>query len=112
MFFDNLKFACKEKGTSPSAIALSLGMSKSNVTNWRNGQLPSVDVLLKISKELDVSIDCLLGINETKKDAVSANTDDIDEINEFREAIEMLPPAGREELLRYAHYLISRKQGE
>lgn len=72
VFFDNLKAACRANKTSPSALVLSFGMSKANVTNWKNGGLPSPDVLLKIADALGVSVDYLLG-NEQKKPATKSD---------------------------------------
>lgn len=70
MFYDNLKAACKAKGISPSALALSLGMSKDNVTKWKQGQLPSTGTLQKISESLGVSTDFLLYGEDKKRPAV------------------------------------------
>ena len=54
-FYDVLKEICKKKKTSPSAVCVALDLSKSNVTNWKHGQYPRVDVLLKIADHLSVN---------------------------------------------------------
>lgn len=54
LFFEQLKRVCEEKGTSPSAVALAAGMSKSNVTNWSSGQSPTLDTVLKLAAQLGV----------------------------------------------------------
>ncbi len=56
--FDKL---CKEKNTTPTALALKLGLSKGNTSSWKKGGNPSADVLIKIADELDCTIDLLLG---------------------------------------------------
>lgn len=56
MFYDNLKKICKSKGTSPSAVALAVGMSKSNVTGWSKGQEPVISTVAKIAQYLNVDI--------------------------------------------------------
>lgn len=56
MFFDKLAEVCKKKKTSPSAVALALGMSKSNVTQWKRGRSPRLDVVIAIAKHLNVSV--------------------------------------------------------
>lgn len=39
--------------------------SKSNISNWRKGDnVPSVEVLTKVCKYLDVSADYLLGLSD------------------------------------------------
>ena len=55
MFYDTLKEACNKKNTSPSAVCVALGMSKSNVTNWKNGQWPRLDVLIAIANYLSIN---------------------------------------------------------
>lgn len=55
MFYDNLKEICEKKHTSPSAVCLKLGMSKSNVTEWKKGRSPKLDTVIKIAKHLSVN---------------------------------------------------------
>lgn len=55
MFYETLKEACTKKHTSPSAVCLALNLSKSNVTNWKKGQWPRLDVVIAIAKHLGVS---------------------------------------------------------
>ena len=66
MFYDKLKKACRDKGTSPTALVVGMGMSRGNVTFWKNSQLPSVDVLMKLASILGVSIDYLLEKEQKK----------------------------------------------
>lgn len=48
-----------------SALADYCGISKSNISNWRKGvNVPSVEVLTKVCKYLDVSADYLLGLSD------------------------------------------------
>lgn len=56
--FDRL---CKANGTSATALALKLGLSKGNTTSWRKGGNPSADILIKIADELNCTVDVLLG---------------------------------------------------
>ena len=37
MNYDAFKQKCKEKGYSASSLVTELGISKSNITNWKNG---------------------------------------------------------------------------
>ena len=55
MFYDLLEKVCKEQGTSPSAVALAAGLSKSNVTNWKSGASPTLATVMRLAKELKVS---------------------------------------------------------
>lgn len=55
MFYDTLKEICDKKNTSPSAVCLALGMSKSNVTDWKAGRSPKLDTVVEIANYLGVS---------------------------------------------------------
>ena len=63
MFYDTFVFLCKQKGLSPSKAAVDAGISKSLVTKWKtNGtEVPSPDVLKKLSTFFGVTPDYLLG---------------------------------------------------
>lgn len=55
MFYETLKEVCDKKKTSPSAVCLALGMSKSNVTEWKAGRSPKLDTVVAIANHLGVS---------------------------------------------------------
>lgn len=55
MFYDTLKEICTKKKTSPSAVCVALGMSKSNVTNWKEGVSPKLDTVVAIAEYLGVN---------------------------------------------------------
>lgn len=56
MFYVRLKQLCEDRHTTPSAIALAAGMSKSNVTNWKNGASPKLDTMEALAAELGVTV--------------------------------------------------------
>lgn len=55
MFYETLKEVCTKKKTSPSAVCLALGMSKSNVTEWKAGRSPRLDTVVQIAEHLGVN---------------------------------------------------------
>lgn len=55
MFYEILKEICEKKKTSPSAVCVALGMSKSNVTDWKAGRSPKLDTVVAIADYLGVS---------------------------------------------------------
>jgi transcriptional regulator with XRE-family HTH domain len=63
MDFNRFKTRCKEKGYSPTSLAEKMGISRSNVTNWKSGGNPSIETLIQISELLECSIDYLLGLD-------------------------------------------------
>lgn len=63
MDYEALEMLCFEKGTTPTAVAFSLGLSKGNVSSWRKGCNPSINVLKQLSYALGCSVDYLLGLD-------------------------------------------------
>ena len=66
MFYENLKIACEKRRTTPTAVAVAIDMSKSNVTEWKKGKSPKVSTVIKIAEHLKVSPASL--IRETPKE--------------------------------------------
>lgn len=68
MFYDLFKTLCDEKGVSASRACLDMGLSRSIAAKWKNTKTnPSAEVLPKIADYFGVSVDYLLGKEETKK---------------------------------------------
>ena len=55
-FATNLKRLCESKGTSPTAVCLSLGLSSSKVNLWNKGSLPKPTVLVQLANALDCTV--------------------------------------------------------
>ena len=61
-FGENLQIIRKQKSLSQEALADMLGVSRQAVSKWELGEgYPEVDKLLLLSRNLDVSVDALLG---------------------------------------------------
>lgn len=67
MFYDQLDEVCKRNGTTVSAVLISIGCSKGNIRNWKNGGIPKYETRLKIANHLGVGIDELLTDEELKE---------------------------------------------
>ncbi|MDE6029772.1 MAG: helix-turn-helix domain-containing protein [Clostridiales bacterium] len=64
-FIERLKEALAENNLSQNALAQKINMSQSVVNNYFTGKRePSLDVLISICKELQVSADYLLGLTD------------------------------------------------
>ena len=64
-FKDRLNEALKENNLSQNALAQKISMSQGVVNNYCTGKRePSLDVLISICKELNVSADFLLGLTD------------------------------------------------
>lgn len=72
-FYDNYIRLCAEKGVSPSAAALEIGIKKSNVTYWKNNRNnPSDITLAKIADYFGVPVSVL-----TKETTVSVENEEL-----------------------------------
>ncbi|MDE7182411.1 MAG: helix-turn-helix domain-containing protein [Clostridia bacterium] len=64
-FKERLNEALNENGISQNALAQKIFMSQGVVNNYCTGKRePSLDVLISICKELNVSADFLLGLTD------------------------------------------------
>ena len=67
MLSERLKEVREAQKLSQTEVAEKLGVSKQSIANWENGNImPSIDMLIKISKYFNVSSDYLLGLNDRK----------------------------------------------
>lgn len=64
MDYSVFSMLCAKNGTTPTAVALKLGLSKGNTSSWKKGGNPSADILMKLADELNCTTDLLLGRNE------------------------------------------------
>ena len=65
LFSQRISEEIKESPYTQKQIAKILGISESNITNWKKGEnLPSVDILYKLCQILEVSADYLLGLED------------------------------------------------
>ncbi len=60
MFYDSLKKICDQKGTTPTTVAKSLGLSNSIATSWKKGRRPRIDTVQKIADFLQVPVESLM----------------------------------------------------
>ena len=66
-FGENLKSLRTKKGLSQTQLATKLWLNKSIISAYENEQRsPSLDVLIKLSYEFNVSMEYLLGIERDK----------------------------------------------
>lgn len=63
-FYDNYTALCEKAGRSPSFVAEAVGLTKSSVTGWKRGTIPSGENLQKIADYFGVTTDYLLTGNE------------------------------------------------
>lgn len=79
MFYDNFIRLCNEKGVSPSAVAVKVGVDKSAVTRWSRGAEPRYATMMRISDYFGITVDELSCDVETKpqgEQATNVRADD------------------------------------
>lgn len=93
MLNTNIKKLRTALNISQVELARKLGVSKQSVSNWENDNIqPSVEMLVKIAKCLNVSTDSLLGLDNKKSIDVSGLTDtQIAHIKQLVEDLKELP---------------------
>lgn len=88
MFYDNVYRVCREKGTTPTAMLKDLGFSTGNVSKWKSGSVPNLDLACAIAKYLSVSLDYLADPDAADITHVRAYDDSF---AEWAEIIERIP---------------------
>jgi transcriptional regulator with XRE-family HTH domain len=108
VFYDRFADLCKEKGISVSRGAQEAGISKSLVTKWKtNGvEVPSAEVLSKLSRYFGLSISELLG-EHWEQPAPSESAEEL-KMALFR-GQEEVTDAMLEEVLSFAEYVARRE---
>lgn len=75
MFYDNIYKICRDKGTSPTVILKELGYSTGNISKWKNGSIPNIEVALAIARKLGVSLDYLITLEKVPHDSALSESD-------------------------------------
>lgn len=108
MFYDRFACLCAEKGVTVSRGAQEAGISKSLVTKWKtNGvEVPSAEVLSKLSRYFGLSISELLGERREQPEP-TVSTEEL-KVALFR-GREEVTDAMLEEVLSFAEYVARRE---
>ncbi len=91
MFYDRLIKLCEAEGIKPTALLAKLGMSKGSLANWKEGKLPTGEILVRFSEHFGVSID-YLALGKENFQTSSVTREDMEIISLFRR----LPPEKKE----------------
>lgn len=107
VFYDKFVKLCSAVGKTPSAVAVEIGIGKSNVTYWKAGRNNPSDVTIaKIADYFGVSIEELKCVEEQKK-TVTIESDGLDELDmKFISMIKQLSEQEKRMLLAQMEALI------
>lgn len=81
MFYDNLKHICENQGLKITPVVIECGGSSGSIANWKKGTIPNGEILVKLSKRLNVSIDYLLTGENFSSNHIMINGDAIQSKN-------------------------------
>ena len=102
MFFDQLKQLCKQRGTTPTALAKDLNISTSNVTSWKNGASPKFDIVMRIADALQVPVSAFASFQDATAQISSSLLEDETELLEL---YRRLKKSGKRQLIGKAYEL-------
>ena len=90
VFYDKYMELCRKKGVKPSRAAMDAGISKSLVTKWQTNkvEIPSSEVLSKLSKYFNIPVSELLG--ESAKKEQPTNVDGLSLENISKEDLDTI----------------------
>lgn len=67
MFYDHFLKLCYDRDMAPTAVIKAIGLSKSNVTYWKNGAVPSTRNLQKLADYFNIPLYHLLEARESSE---------------------------------------------
>lgn len=108
--YKNIESLCDERGIKVGRMAVDIGMSKSVLSNLKNGRSETISMRTaqRIAEYLDVSVDLVLrGIDEEKPAAKSDEPSELTEKQEeIRRLLALLPDQEAELILRQIQGLV------
>lgn len=113
MFYDKYARLCSKRGISMSAAAEEAGISKSLVTKWKRNkvEVPSPDVLKKLSTYFGIPVSELLDeeeTQETKKDPEERSLSEVDK--ELLEMLRQIPEEQKKLFLEMGRVFVSNQR--
>lgn len=118
MFYEVLERLCKEHGTTPSAVCVKIGYSKATSSYWKQSQrTPKREALDRIAEYFGVSVDYLLGKENTKSNVIEVPFEIAETKNaptkpsrsELFTILGKLTDSELDEVLDFAEYLLLKR---
>ena len=113
MFYEIFKKLCDERGTTPTAVALDMGISTSLTSRWKHGGKPRIETLNKIADYFGVSVSYLLGVAEDPDPIalVDPSKKEPPMLERLNEAMKDMTEEELADLEKYVEFLLSKKKG-
>ena len=77
LLINKIEILCKQAGITKTKLFVDCGLNKNIITNIKNGSIPSVDKIAIIADYFHVSVDYLLGREESPQHGSNIQTGDI-----------------------------------
>lgn len=111
--YNRITDLCKSKGVSGSRMCLDLGLSKSTLSDIKNGRKKGISTVTaqKMASYLNVSVDYLLGeeeTQETKKDPEERSLSEVDK--ELLEMLRQIPEEQKKLFLEMGRVFVSNQR--
>lgn len=105
MFYDRFCELCKKNGLKPTNVVNELNLSSGNMTNWKSGRVPKTDVLTRIAEYFNVSVDSLLGKEDTEFSTEKEIADSDIKFALFGDVAEHIPDEKLQEVKKFAEFI-------
>jgi transcriptional regulator with XRE-family HTH domain len=108
MFWEKFQYLSELKGMKPHAVLKELEISSGSANNWKKGTIPSGEILKKIAKYFDVSIDSLLDFEENASVNLSSKKSAFKKLNAIPQrfnSLRAVEETSDEEKLAIAKYV-------
>lgn len=113
-FWNRIQTLCLDKGTTPTALCKSLGLSTSMVTRWKNGTIPNQTTMEILADALGVTAHFLMWGDATGLDlqhfAEKEKESTVTVDPELLSLIDTMTEEELDEMKRYAEFLLSKKK--
>lgn len=99
MFYDRFIELCRKSGVKPTPLVMQMGLSSSNVSQWKKGSTPRPEVLKRLADYFNVSVEYLLESDQKEKPATQEGGELSDEDIEVIELLRAASPSKKAALL-------------
>ena len=108
MFYSNLLRLCSERGISPSALLVHLGISKAGLKRWRDGTEPSNPIKKKLADYFGITVEELVS-GQIKAPTLQPEGERSDLDNELTAMLRRLTPEQADKVRCFVQGILSAR---
>lgn len=111
MFYDRFLALCDKRGIKPTPLIIGMGLSSSNVSQWKKGSLPRPHVLKKLADYFGVTLEELMDIDKKERPTPVTEGEPMDELGaQLMGLVGQLSPEAKKMLIAQLKVLLSAQQ--